>query len=245
MILSAIFNDKKLLDTTFGASVLILMTVAASFLIFGGGNYICFFSLFILVGFAAVSYFCGRISINFSNSNYLTIKQQAAENDRLQEDVLRDQMTGLYDHTAFMDQLEALVETEGNGRPFCLVMMDLDDFKTINDRFGHDSGDDVLIFMGKTLLKHCGKSDTAYRYGGEEFALILRDRGLDDSYEFVLQVLAELVVHRFEFTNSPVTFSAGIARYQEGDTMDSLFERADQTLYRAKNDGKKRIYKAK
>ena len=198
-------------------------------------------SLFILCGFAFVSYLCGIISVNFSKHNYTTIENQAEQNDRLMDNVRRDQMTGLYNHSAFIDQLDEMISVYLNGEPLCLAMIDVDDFKGINDTFGHDCGDTVLIRLAKIIQKHCGKKDVAYRYGGEEFAVVFRGREEKEACAVVRNMLAEFRACKFDFTAASLTFSAGVAEFAQGTTRDMLFEAADKTLYIAKREGKNRV----
>ncbi len=241
MVLSAMFNDRKLLNTSFVATLFILVCVGAAFLLDGTSTLTSALNLFILVGFAFVSYLCGRISINFSKQNYTTIEEQAEENDRLMEDVMHDQMTGLYNHNAFLSRLDGLIYAADGVEPLCVAMLDLDDFKRVNDTYGHDCGDEVLIRLAQSLSRHCSDEDTAYRYGGEEFAVIFPRKSVDEAHAVLSAVLADIRGHRFSFTDDAITFSAGIVAYSPDLTRDRLFETADQTLYRAKRQGKNRI----
>ena len=102
IVLSAIFNDRKLLNASFIASILILICVGIAFWLDQAVTLTTALNLFILFGFAFIAYLCGVIFINFSGQNYSTIESQAKQNTQLQEDVLRDQMTGLYNHNAFV-----------------------------------------------------------------------------------------------------------------------------------------------
>lgn len=241
MILSAMFNDKKLLTVSLLSSLFILICVGALFRQEGGITLTVMLNLLVLFGFALVSFFCGVISINFSKLNDSVIRSQEKKNNQLREDLLRDQMTGLYAHQAFLSQLKAQTEAADSGMPFCVVMMDLDDFKQVNDTYGHDCGDEVLLFFAKALQKHCEVNDTAYRYGGEEFAIIYRQKSARQAYETVKEIQQYVQANPFGFMGAPVTFSAGIAQYTDGMTGEALFEAADKTLYTAKRAGKNRV----
>ncbi|MBO5891833.1 MAG: diguanylate cyclase [Oscillospiraceae bacterium] len=239
IILSAMFNDRKLLNFSFGGSVFILISVGFTLWFCNEISLDTAINLFVLFGFLLVSYFCGIISVNFSRQNYTTIESQAEENSKLLEDVLRDQMTGLYNHNAFVTRLDQLMKTQEGD--FCLMMVDVDNFKSINDTYGHDCGDTVLIQLAKTLQKHCGKNDTAYRYGGEEFAVLFVGKSEKEALKTGKSMLEEFRNHSFPFTDRVITFSAGLARYAPDTTREEFFELADRTLYAAKGAGKNRI----
>ena len=245
IVLSAIFSDRKLLNMSFGFSFFILLEVGVAFWIDKVFNLTTSINLFILFGFSLISYLCGIISINFTEQAYATIEEQSAQNDKLRQDVMRDQMTGLYNHNHFEVQLNSQIESYTPDEPLCLVMVDVDDFKKINDTYGHDSGDDVLIYLAQTLQKYCADDkDVAYRYGGEEFAAIFTGKAVGEVSKIMENMLDEFRKHTFEFTDKSITFSAGLAQYSAGVSSDDFFEKADQTLYKAKRTGKNRIMTA-
>lgn len=244
MMLSAMFNDKKLLNASFACSLFILLCVGIAFELDKSASLVSRLNLLILFGFAIVAYFCSTISINFSRLNSTTIQTQAQDNSRLRDDVLRDQMTGLYNHSAFVSGLDRLLEKADETEAFCLAMIDIDDFKKINDTFGHDCGDEVLIYLADTLSRHCGAGVTPYRYGGEEFAILFAEKRADEACDVMQAILSTFRSHTFSFTARKITFSSGVAEYKCGLTKSEFFEQADQTLYRAKHEGKNRVLKA-
>ena len=245
IILSAMFNSKKLLNTSFIVSVFILLSVGVAFILDRSATLNTSISLFILFGFLLISYLCGIISINFSRQNYMTIESQSVENDRLMNDVLRDQMTGLYNHQSFVDQLEEYVNAFHPDHPLCLAIIDIDDFKHVNDRYGHSCGDVVLTQLAKFIKKYASQDMIAYRYGGEEFAVLFLDKNMHEAFTVLQKILNEFRKHKFMFSNKPITFSAGISEYNDTITSSELFEMTDKTLYQAKREGKNRILTSK
>lgn len=241
MILSAMFNDKKLLNASFFTALFILVCVGIAFKIDHSATLVTSLNLFILVGFAFVSYLCGIISINFSKLNYTTIQTQAENNNKLRDDVLRDQMTGLYNHNAFVQQLQEEITNFKTHDTLFLAMIDVDDFKAINDSYGHDCGDKVLIFIANALQRYCDKTAIPYRYGGEEFAIIFKQKTTDEVLKTMNDLLKHVSTNQFDFTNTAITFSAGISKYIDGLTSEQFFEMADKSLYQAKKEGKNRI----
>ena len=237
IMLSAMFNDRKLLKTSLISSLFILICVAIAFEYDHTATLVTRLNLFVLFGFAIVSYFCGVIFIRFSLQNSQLIQNQAEHNEKLRDDVLRDQMTGLYNHSAFVNELERL--TQG-GDEFCLAMLDIDDFKQINDTYGHDSGDEVLIYLAEQMRQCCPEGTIPYRYGGEEFAMIIRNLSADESYRMLSNLLKAVRKHTFAFSGKSITFSAGLGSYT-GGTGEAFFESVDQALYRSKKTGKNKI----
>lgn len=241
MLLSAIFSDRKLLNASFLGALFILAGVWAVFRLDGTGTLTTTLNLLVLVAFAFVAYLCARISINFSHQTYTTIEWQEREKDWLLDHVQRDQMTGLYNHAAFVSQLNEMVEKAGDDNPFCLAMIDMDDFKQINDQFGHDCGDDVLVYAANIIRHYSGKIGIAYRYGGEEFAIIFPKKSAGEVHDVMQEMLRRLRNHRFDFDDISITFSSSVVEYSEGLTSHTLFALADQTLYLAKRAGKNQV----
>jgi two-component system cell cycle response regulator len=164
---------------------------------------------------------------------------------RFKEMSITDELTGLYNSRHFFGRLKAEIErTDRYGHPLTLLMLDLDNFKQYNDAFGHLSGDRVLAETGDIIRKSIRKTDSAYRYGGEEFAAILPESGAQESLYF-----AERIRKSFEsralFEHKEyglrVTVSIGVAQYVPEEEISALIRRADENLYAAKNAGKNRI----
>jgi diguanylate cyclase (GGDEF)-like protein len=187
---------------------------------------------------------------------YLT--SQAAismENVDLHETVRRqavtDELTGLFNHRRFQEVITAEVErTRRFGQELGLIMLDIDDFKRVNDTYGHLQGDMVLREVARVLRESSREIDEPARYGGEEMAVALPQTGLQGAYEF-----AERVRHRIESLKLPllegegtlrVTASFGAASLPHSAKVDkdALVAAADAALYRAKRSGKNRTVKA-
>ncbi len=166
--------------------------------------------------------------------------QQAA----LERLSVTDALTGLSNRWAcdvFAGRAIAAAQREGTG--LAVVLIDIDRFKSVNDRYGHAAGDRLLREVGHFLPRWLRRSDLAARWGGEEFLLILTTTRLTGAI-----ALAERVRHCFEDSLSlpdgsePVTASIGCAELQTGeDTLDAAISRADAALYRAKNGGRNRV----
>ena len=164
---------------------------------------------------------------------------------RLHEDSIRDPLTKLYNRR-FMDESlhrELLRALRANS-PLSLIMLDLDHFKRINDEHGHDIGDDVLVAVAQKLSKAVREEDYVFRYGGEEFVIVLPGANLDTARERALQACRDIRAFRIDAGNASVhvTVSAGVATFPEhGSSQEELILQADKALYLAKQSGRDRI----
>jgi diguanylate cyclase (GGDEF)-like protein len=151
-----------------------------------------------------------------------------------------DALTGLHNRRMFHETLaREVARAQRYSRTLGLIVLDLDDFKQVNDTFGHLAGDAVLAEVGERLRAVARSADVPCRIGGEEFAVILPESDLPDA-EAVYQRLAEAVSARPIAEVGTVHFSAGLAELRVDDDALSFFERADRALYQAKRDGKNR-----
>lgn len=154
-----------------------------------------------------------------------------------------DPLTDLYNHKTFHEYLGWLIEhQQSNPFPMQLAVMDIDNFKKVNDQYGHWVGDIVLKQVAGIVLKHIGTDDFAARYGGEEFVMILTAKSLKDSTEImerILQGIAGMPITEME--GKSVTVSIGMHDYDGADSKSSTFQQADDALYEAKKTGKNKI----
>jgi diguanylate cyclase (GGDEF)-like protein len=155
--------------------------------------------------------------------------------------MVHDGMTGLYNHTAFLDLLNLNLErARRQGTELCLAMVDMDHFKRINDQHGHPVGDRVLIALAGLLKRRLRKSDLVGRWGGEEFAILFPDCPLANAVaclDLLRESFSSLGFAAGE-TGFKVTFSAGVASNRLHSDAESLCVAADAALYGAKRDGR-------
>ncbi|MSP27760.1 MAG: diguanylate cyclase [Methylococcales bacterium] len=158
--------------------------------------------------------------------------------------MIRDSLTGLLNHATLKSQLEILQAlAQRNKSNLCFVMLDIDLFKTVNDRYGHPKGDDVICSLAHLLKNRLRASDVMGRYGGEEFAVILPDTELSSTVAMIdeLRTHFEKITHYHESGDFNTTFSAGIVTAQQHFSMQDLLDQADQALYIAKHQGRNRV----
>ena len=153
-----------------------------------------------------------------------------------------DKLTGLFNRRYFDQALtKEIARARRSNRPLCLVMADLDHFKTVNDLHGHAAGDVVLHELGKTLLQVARQSDVCARIGGEEFAVILPDTPPDHARMFAERLRKRLAERQIKIDKTKtisVTASLGISILGASDTAKELCANADHALYQAKRDGR-------
>lgn len=167
---------------------------------------------------------------------------------KLEDMAIQDPLTGLNNRRYFMlSASEHFRLATRSGHPLCILMVDLDHFKRVNDSFGHATGDQVICLMADVLRHELRSSDVMARFGGEEFIACLPDTGQESA-----MVAAERIRSHLEASSLPVperegmdlrvTASIGIAASRAGaESLEMLIERADQALYEAKNGGRNRV----
>lgn len=163
------------------------------------------------------------------------------ETERL---AVTDALTGLYNARYFYDVLNAeIARTQRYSMPFSLILFDIDDFKALNDTFGHQAGDEVLCSVAQELAGTSRKTDTVARYGGEEFISILPNTGKDMAYNLACRIKEAVeLAHFLDDPSVKVTLSGGVATFPF-DAIDAkgLLYAADMAMYEAKAAGKRRI----
>jgi len=162
----------------------------------------------------------------------------------LEEKTNLDPLTKVFNRRALNHYLQTVCSSQNTKFELHLLILDLDDFKNINDRYGHLAGDKVLIFIANILKKTLREGDKIFRYGGEEFVIIL-NRIDDVLCKKIARRLLDLVQSNnliYKGESLKVTMSMGGTKYLASDTPDSLLSRADAALYKAKSNGKNQFY---
>ena len=157
-----------------------------------------------------------------------------------------DALTGLYNRSYFFTALEReIARGDRSGRAFCLVMLDLDDLKSVNDRFGHIAGDQVLRGVSDTVRGGVRKIDTAARYGGDEFVALLPETDPTGGWVVAEKIRQTVAEQGFPGIEPGPTVSVGVVSYPaDGRSADALLVSADRAMYASKRGGKNRVARA-
>ncbi len=157
-----------------------------------------------------------------------------------------DSLTGVANHRMFHETLEReLARSNRYKRKLCLAILDIDDFKKVNDTYGHLVGDGVLIDLTRRVLKTIRSGDVLARYGGEEFGIILPDTDLLGAQKLANRICAVIAEKPFVFSNTEIryTVSIGLVSYEftNPQSKDTIISLADKALYQAKSEGKNKV----
>jgi two-component system cell cycle response regulator len=170
----------------------------------------------------------------------LTIKRDFAV-----QSAITDALTGLYNQSYFKHYLEnELNKTKRQPYPISLLMLDIDNFKALNDQYGHTSGDKILQHVGKVLKANIREIDLAVRYGGDEFSIVMPWTNEEKALKAANRIISEFMKNPIALGNSgeaeSITLSIGITS-GENRTVDEMIDKADMALYQAKGEGKNRV----
>lgn len=169
------------------------------------------------------------------------IDERVREKARLEEMTHQDQMTGLYHHEYTMNAIKNYLRGEGREGIHALLMIDLDDFKKINDTYGHIIGDKVIVEMAKRLKILFRKTDIIGRFGGDEFVVLMKNVGTMERIEMKAEQLREQLLLEVESDEGPLRFTSciGISICEDADkTYREMIEEADKEMYKMKKSGK-------
>lgn len=172
---------------------------------------------------------------------YRAIGEDITDRKRVEELAISDYLTKLYNRVKLDRELSReILRAARYETPLCVILLDIDHFKNVNDTYGHQAGDTVLKEIAGILKENSREADTAGRWGGEEFLIITPSIRIDQGAQFAEKLRTEIGGHAFGTAGSQ-TASFGVAEYRDGDTPERLTERADKALYRAKARGRNRV----
>ena len=172
------------------------------------------------------------------------INELQGELDKASTMVRHDQLTGALNRKGLEETFNnELARSQRRKSTLCVAMLDIDNFKKLNDSLGHDAGDAALIHLVTVIREALRPQDTLARFGGEEFIIILPETPLEDAQKTIIRLQRELTKRFFLHENEKVliTFSAGVTDFRSGDTQVTVTKRADEAMYTAKKTGKNRV----
>ncbi|MEO5697674.1 MAG: GGDEF domain-containing protein, partial [Burkholderiaceae bacterium] len=171
------------------------------------------------------------------------VNQLEGEMKRLSDEVSTDQLTQIANRRGLMMAFEIeRARMERSGEPLAIGLLDIDNFKRLNDELGHSAGDEALKSLAAVVSKTLRPTDRIARYGGEEFVVLLPATGAEEGQQILTRLQRSLTGGLFmhKDKNVFVTFSAGVTLYSLAERIEEALERADQALYEAKRTGKNR-----
>ena len=183
------------------------------------------------------------VSVLFSMEVRYMKRNLEKENATLTEDANSDPLTGLNNRRSMNGILkEKLKEAQTSGEPFSLLMIDIDSFKAVNDTYGHQMGDEVLVGLAKILKEQVRESDVVCRWGGEEMLILIHNKS-EAAEACAERIRLATANHLFKGKNIAIriTITIGLATYQEGLSLRELIECADRRLYYGKEHGKNQV----
>lgn len=172
------------------------------------------------------------------------IRELETELEKTSDLVRHDQLTGVLNRHGLEDMFEKEISrAQRHDTVMCVALLDIDNFKKLNDSLGHDAGDQALIHLSSVCKNTLRPQDTIARYGGEEFVILLPETNLEDATQVLTRLQRELTKRFFMHDNDKVliTFSAGVTQMTEQDNQGSVIKRADEAMYEAKQTGKNRV----
>ncbi len=198
-----------------------------------------------MIGIVAIycSYQVSIILVQYESVQFWLISRGRRKKNELLEQIKIEPTTGLLSRSALMEDISRCCEEAAVcEESMQLAMIDIDDFKKINDTYGHLCGDEVLHKIGGIIQNHVHGIAEGYRYGGEEFVIIFNKDNIKEAVSIMEQIRIEMAKTRFDFLKQgKITVSCGIAEYQKGMRPSEWLSKADDSLYQAKSEGKNRV----
>ncbi|MGZ5043869.1 MAG: diguanylate cyclase [Methylobacter sp.] len=185
-----------------------------------------------------------QAQLDESKKEMQLLRQELAQ---ARETAKTDALTGLLNRRAFDQKLNEYIGNHKQSNvELCLLILDIDHFKQINDTFGHQMGDNVLRYTANLMKQHITEHHCAARYGGEEMAIIMPNTPLNQAMEIAEKIRASLAQHPLKLKGSKksigkVTISIGVSSFQIHDSLESLIERADKAMNQAKDNGRNQV----
>lgn len=244
-ILCAVFADKKMLrNLLFCSFVPFMMAVFTMYHDFKGTNYVELWTTFICAFmFVIIAYFISTGIVSYQEEQINFIYAASQKQMELIHELKIEPLTKLYNRTALDGALRSFLRKFQQGQfvPH-MVLMDLDNFKKVNDTFGHAAGDEVLTKLAELIKINMKGIRRAFRFGGEEFVLLFEADTTEEISAIVNNIRRDLSQVQWTFNpGQPMTLSAGIAQLKTGQDDKAWFNTADQAMYRAKETGRDRV----
>ncbi|MDX8045254.1 GGDEF domain-containing protein [Gracilibacillus sp. S3-1-1] len=246
MVVTLIYFDERILLVSFFINLIALtLLYGFPFIRISSSIYHHFSYHLVLIG----GYVACRIILERGNEVF-SFLQKASENEKelivksaMMERLSKvDALTGLYNHKTFHEYLDFLYDQSiTQHMPLQLALVDIDNFKQINDRYGHTNGDIVLKRVATTITNQMTEDDVAARYGGEEFAILLTNKTFKESLLVMENLRQYIESQEHDELAENITVSIGLKELKGDIKKENFFQKADELLYKAKSDGKNQV----
>jgi diguanylate cyclase (GGDEF)-like protein len=241
---SSIFSNIKLTRWVFWMSSLAIFLVGVKIYAAGRFDSAMFMQIFVALFMILCSYLLSKVLIRHNHDNLATLTSFNNHQRYMQEQLKLDLFTGLYNRKTFDDHLSKwMEECRSSNKCLSLAMIDVDCFKSVNDLYGHATGDRVLLYLSQSLKGIQAENVHAFRMGGDEFAVLFRDFTVEEAYR-----ICEDLRTRLECASPPgidnitVTLSCGlVSRIPKQTSFDVFIKAADAALYAAKNNNRNQV----
>lgn len=236
VVFSFFFDERLVLCETIGivASMLVSWLICGDMLLPTENEYFLGNIIYRFIGF----------TLMLGSINLLTYFGGKCLVEELEKYANYDTLTHLLNRKSMDTYIDAAYsQAAKNSAPFCLLMIDIDDFKRVNDTYGHDCGDEVLRYVANTVSCGVKKQDNVFRWGGEEILILLRankEQAVSAAERIRHDIAKDPVNYRGEFS-VPVTVTIGVAPYSAGKTVQNMMDDADKNLYYGKRHGKNQV----
>ncbi|MCR5431239.1 MAG: GGDEF domain-containing protein [Lachnospiraceae bacterium] len=242
IFISAVFAENRL---TYTITVISLISTLTSYIVghkFFDESDIFISNYIIASAIIIIAYFCSNLLLRFIYSQLHTVKKGHTNEERLINKMRLDPLTGLYNRGGMDSIMDELIKNYDPEHALYLLMIDIDNFKSVNDTYGHQNGDTVLRTLAQVILDMGRKDIIPCRYGGEEVCVMFRNMDIDDAIRKSNKILSDFRNVRYDFSGDhSITFSAGFVQYEPKYTKDEWIKIADTRLYFAKQNGKNRV----
>ena len=245
VFLSAIFGDKKMTRCTFIMSLVSYVIAMINGIYYTQNrNYLVYLDYISGMLLMWAGYLVARSVIDYELKNREKLIQFNHRQQEMIEEMKKDSLTKLYNHNTLYDILnDNIKDCLKEYKPLALAILDIDNFKKVNDTFGHVKGDQVLVRLSELMKTYQTDEMILARYGGEEFCIVFIGIEIKEAYAILEEMrlkFSELIFH--DIGDTKITFSAGLVEFcDDADNGTALVEKADQAMYEAKNAGKNKI----
>ncbi len=250
LFLTVIFTDKRMsrLVMLFSLALLLLSDLFGLFFRSGDAAPVTGISIFRLVLSLCIyvfAYMLALVIIDSIAKKDKKIEESMDMRNKLAEELKHDHLTGLYSLGTYEKlMIDFTAEAEANRTPLCMAIIDIDNFKKVNDNYGHAQGNVVLVALSELLQNHCTGREAVARYGGEEFVIFFPNTNIAVAFTKLDEMRRAFASLTFDFLpeGKHITFSTGLAAYPGNKySNEFFFELADKAMYEAKDSGKNRI----